>query len=103
MDWVTVSCPTAKSRVIFTKASSCTTPPVLSLQANHGGRVGLVTRPEPWALAFAGIVVVFDLFGRTAKVPVILPTPATVRVAVPLRSEERRVGEECRSRWSPYH
>ena len=21
----------------------------------------------------------------------------------PLRSEERRVGEECRSRWSPYH
>ena len=20
-----------------------------------------------------------------------------------LRSEERRVGEECRSRWSPYH
>ena len=27
-----------------------------------------------------------------------------VRVAVPdLRSEERRVGKECRSRWSPYH
>ena len=26
-------------------------------------------------------------------------------VAVPLaaRSEERRVGKECRSRWSPYH
>src|SRR5438876_6285099 len=22
---------------------------------------------------------------------------------VPLRSEERRVGKECRSRWSPYH
>src|SRR3712207_9426039 len=22
---------------------------------------------------------------------------------VPLRSEERRVGQECRSRWSPYH
>jgi len=24
-------------------------------------------------------------------------------VAVYLRSEERRVGKECRSRWSPYH
>ena len=24
-------------------------------------------------------------------------------VAVTLRSEERRVGKECRSRWSPYH
>ena len=22
---------------------------------------------------------------------------------VPNRSEERRVGKECRSRWSPYH
>ena len=24
-------------------------------------------------------------------------------VTVPVRSEERRVGKECRSRWSPYH
>ena len=23
--------------------------------------------------------------------------------AVKIRSEERRVGKECRSRWSPYH
>src|SRR3712207_7094019 len=23
--------------------------------------------------------------------------------AQPIRSEERRVGKECRSRWSPYH
>ena len=25
------------------------------------------------------------------------------RLSVDLRSEERRVGKECRSRWSPYH
>ena len=24
-------------------------------------------------------------------------------IGQPLRSEERRVGKECRSRWSPYH
>src|SRR2546430_1528120 len=24
-------------------------------------------------------------------------------IALPARSEERRVGKECRSRWSPYH
>ena len=24
-------------------------------------------------------------------------------IAISLRSEERRVGKECRSRWSPYH
>src|ERR1043166_8937633 len=28
---------------------------------------------------------------------------ATARVDLVLRSEERRVGKECRSRWSPYH
>src|SRR2546422_6364878 len=27
----------------------------------------------------------------------------TVRIATQPRSEERRVGKECRSRWSPYH
>ena len=25
------------------------------------------------------------------------------KVKVTVRSEERRVGKECRSRWSPYH
>ncbi len=30
----------------------------------------------------------------------LLMADATVTVA---RSEERRVGKECRSRWSPYH
>ncbi len=38
---------------------------------------------EQWPLAIGDSTVVW--FGR------------------PLRSEERRVGKECRSRWSPYH
>src|SRR5256884_1583648 len=29
--------------------------------------------------------------------------PPMSRIAVEHRSEERRVGKECRSRWSPYH
>src|SRR5258708_26806290 len=28
---------------------------------------------------------------------------ASLNTAGPVRSEERRVGKECRSRWSPYH
>ena len=28
---------------------------------------------------------------------------STTVIVYPLRSEERRVGKECRSRWSPYH
>ena len=29
--------------------------------------------------------------------------PNENNLAAELRSEERRVGKECRSRWSPYH
>ena len=31
------------------------------------------------------------------------PAVADRTYVEPLRSEERRVGKECRSRWSPYH
>ena len=31
------------------------------------------------------------------------PSPHKVNVTIKKRSEERRVGKECRSRWSPYH
>ena len=35
----------------------------------------------------------------------ILPAPAEEKTigGIIIRSEERRVGKECRSRWSPYH
>ena len=36
--------------------------------------------------------------------PLVHPQPETYWGNVnPVRSEERRVGKECRSRWSPYH
>ena len=44
--------------------------------------------------AVVGLLIVRGLL----DIPVI--TPATT---VGIRSEERRVGKECRSRWSPYH
>src|SRR5256885_13590522 len=37
-------------------------------------------------------------FTMAGSIPV-----ANLQVAVLCRSEERRVGKECRSRWSPYH
>ena len=36
-----------------------------------------------------------ELFAREA--------PQVVILDIEMRSEERRVGKECRSRWSPYH
>src|SRR3712207_8482342 len=44
---------------------------------------------------------VLDAF---AELPVEVTTGTSVSSVVGvLRSEERRVGKECRSRWSPYH
>ena len=34
-------------------------------------------------------------------IPLIKDNKRTERIII--RSEERRVGKECRSRWSPYH
>ena len=40
------------------------------------------------------------------KLPYIAKDVETIRIMTEIycnRSEERRVGKECRSRWSPYH
>ena len=45
------------------------------------------------------------LFSMCLMHPVYLAVSLTGALAydIHLRSEERRVGKECRSRWSPYH
>ena len=42
---------------------------------------------------------------RIGRMPIAVPAGVTVEIAEnnKVRSEERRVGKECRSRWSPYH
>ena len=39
----------------------------------------------------------------TVKIYIYFDDTVTGNVANVQRSEERRVGKECRSRWSPYH
>src|SRR2546422_11603103 len=42
--------------------------------------------------------------GTYTSMPMLLAEELEVELSqVRLRSEERRVGKECRSRWSPYH
>src|SRR2546426_6734881 len=52
------------------------------------------------AVAAIGGAVAAYTSGRT---PLVADMTAQVLALVVIRSEERRVGKECRSRWSPYH
>src|SRR5260370_41613763 len=46
---------------------------------------------------------IFELFDRyETSVDMVATSEVSVSLTVD-RSEERRVGKECRSRWSPYH
>ena len=52
--------------------------------------------------------VAFDASGASteARISITVNNSGTVSTVTPtptVRSEERRVGKECRSRWSPYH
>src|ERR1043166_9998705 len=49
------------------------------------------------SLGLAGLFIVIHVVARRSLLPRIESHYA------PARSEERRVGKECRSRWSPYH
>ena len=57
------------------------------------------------------LVVMDEIKARTDKsakvrwcmVTPAVPTVESNRIVLTNRSEERRVGKECRSRWSPYH
>ena len=53
--------------------------------------------PEPVSLAIS------TPLGRVIHTGDWKIDPEPSRIALVLRSEERRVGKECRSRWSPYH
>ena len=43
------------------------------------------------------------LMGRLTRDPEVRYTQTNNTLVASFRSEERRVGKECRSRWSPYH
>src|SRR5256884_4853662 len=50
-----------------------------------------------------GLVRVAISGGHPVPVTALPPPPPMTEAVTLWRSEERRVGKECRSRWSPYH
>src|SRR5260221_140765 len=69
---------------------------MLVLSAAIVGARGIGTMQPPLAIA--------SIFTNADGSPCQMPCLFGIRVdGLSLRSEERRVGKECRSRWSPYH
>ena len=79
-------------------------------RAFHTGRFmppfSVHTKPRPWREHIAEIKSVFIQRGTDASASLDWLQRVAGRANVltsEMRSEERRVGKECRSRWSPYH
>jgi len=90
-------------KVLIAGATGVVGRPLVRMLAESGHEVYALTRsrrPIPGA-----IIVVADALDRTALLGALdgLRLDAVVHQLTALRSEERRVGKECRSRWSPYH
>ena len=74
-------------------------------QAEDGIRDWSVTGVQTCALPIYNVWRWWEVV-LSAFVMLVIPPLTAVLVSLPVidvRSEERRVGKECRSRWSPYH
>src|SRR5712675_2207799 len=71
-------------------------------QAEDGIRVVAVTGVQTCALPIYCRIVANCAQAPPARSWCAAAARATCRASVRRRSEERRVGKECRSRWSPY-
>src|SRR5438309_4315816 len=73
-------------------------------QAEDGIRDGTVTGVQTCALPISSAGRVTEGTRAWPAALMVIGSSRISLVSVPVpRSEERRVGKECRSRWSPYH
>src|SRR2546425_7518834 len=75
----------------------------LPIQAEDGIRDKLVTGVQTCALPIYTLSLHDALLLRSEEHTSELQSLAYLVCRLLLRSEERRVGKECKSRWSPYH
>ena len=59
--------------------------------------------PAATGIALASVAVVNTFINFNAGLVSFNQADMTLPLLLGARSEERRVGKECRSRWSPYH
>src|SRR5256885_16106386 len=79
-------------------------PGILAVEAKRRGSYSILRTGElEEVIREAADKVCKTIPGGTGRNPKIAEIKAPVVEEVERRSEERRVGKECRSRWSPYH
>ena len=71
----------------------------MTTDSNPGGTSGAPQQTADGAQARNQL----DASARRAGIVALARERGSLAVSDQLRSEERRVGKECRSRWSPYH
>src|SRR5690348_17717774 len=72
-------------------------------QAEDGIRDGRVTGVQTCALPICPVLSLSTVGAYAIRSWTTLPCTSVRRKSRPARSEERRVGKECRSRWPSYH
>src|SRR3989441_9631417 len=87
-DLTRVTSPVSVDKEITEIADRC-------MKSPGGGPALLFTQPTLRGGATSRYPVAINLFGSERRM--------SLALGVECRSEERRVGKECRSRWSPYH
>ena len=74
----------------------------MSKQKNMTGQIATLKKVMHYLKHYIPILILSVVLA-TVTVALTLYFPILTGRAIDLRSEERRVGKECRSRWSPYH
>ena len=72
----------------------------MHILALHGINLNMLGQRDP---AHYGTATLADIDAAMQRLADELDMQLTCFQTNQLRSEERRVGKECRSRWSPYH
>src|SRR2546430_8819422 len=71
--------------------------PIFALQQDLPGQLELLAPELPWQVLLQGER------PKAQLLKAFRDKPSVLFASQSFRSEERRVGKECRSRWSPYH
>src|SRR3712207_9396494 len=74
-----------------------------SFRTVRGNRKVTTPDPENTFQALEKFAVDLTERARDGKIDPVIGRDTEIRRVVQVRSAERRVGKECRSRWSPYH